>query len=133
MKNLSLVFKKTKMVLAALFGIFFFSANNVLAAPSGTPAIPDELTQTATEGGLPTLDLFTTIGTLVNALLGLLGVIFLLLTIYAGFLWMTARGETDQVKKAKNILMQAVIGIIIVTSAYAITAFIGTDVLGLSQ
>lgn len=63
----------------------------------------------------------TFIGTAIAAVLGILGVIFLVLTIYAGLLWMTAGGNTDNVKKAKAILTNSVIGLIIVLSSYAIT------------
>lgn len=62
------------------------------------------------------------IGQIISAVLGILGVIFLVLTIYAGLLWMTAGGNTDSVKKAKAILLNSVIGLIIVLSSYAITA-----------
>jgi len=37
---------------------------------------------------------------------------------------MTAAGNDDQVGKAKKILIQAIIGIIIVTASYAISAFV---------
>jgi hypothetical protein len=38
---------------------------------------------------------------------------------------MTAAGNQEQINKAKKIITAAVIGIIIVGAAYAITAFIG--------
>lgn len=53
--------------------------------------------------------------------LGFVGVIFLLLMIYAGFLWMTAGGNTTQVEKAKNILVSTIIGTVLIVSAYVIT------------
>lgn len=64
------------------------------------------------------------VGNLVRALISVLGIIFLVLLIYAGFMWMTARGEADKVDKAKSTLIRAVIGLIIIVSAYAITGFI---------
>jgi len=64
------------------------------------------------------------IGGVIKQALSLIGVIFLLLMLYAGFLWMTARGNTETVDKAKNLISGAVIGIIIVASAYAITSFV---------
>lgn len=68
------------------------------------------------------------IGRIVRVLLSLLGVIFLVLMVYAGFLWMTARGESDPVDKAKDIIRQAIIGIIIVFLAYALTGFVVTAI-----
>ncbi len=66
----------------------------------------------------------TVVGLFINIVLGVLGVIFLVLTIYAGFLWMTAAGNEEQVKKAKHIVVQAVIGLVITLSAYAISDFV---------
>ena len=60
----------------------------------------------------------------INSVLGLLGVIFLVLIIYAGFLWMTAGGNEDQVGKAKGLLINAIIGVIIIVAAYAISYFV---------
>lgn len=68
--------------------------------------------------------LTTTIGSLIAVLLGFLGVIFLVLIIYAGLLWMTAAGNEDNVKKAKSILLNSVIGLVILLSAYAISSFV---------
>ena len=64
------------------------------------------------------------IGRIIRTILGLLGIIFVVLMVYAGFLWMTARGEEEPVSKAKDIIKQAIIGVIIVFLAYAITGFV---------
>ena len=63
----------------------------------------------------------TIVGQLISILLGLLGIVFLILVVYAGFLYLTAQGEDAKVKKAKAILTKAAIGIILVMSSYAIT------------
>jgi len=72
-----------------------------------------------TEGGLTEM-----IGNLINIFLGFLGIVFLVLTLYAGFLWMTAQGDDSKVKKAKDMLTQAIIGLIIIVAAYAISSFV---------
>jgi hypothetical protein len=72
--------------------------------------------------------LTNTIGDLIAILLGFLGVIFLILIIYAGLLWMTAAGNEDKVKKAQGILMSSVIGLIILLSAYAISFFVISNI-----
>ncbi len=64
------------------------------------------------------------IGKIVGIFLSFLGTIFLILTIYGGFLWMTAGGSTDQTTKAKGLITNSVIGLIIILSAYAITSFV---------
>lgn len=61
---------------------------------------------------------------ILRPLFAISGLIFLILIIYAGILWMTDRGDLDYVKKAKGILVNSVIGLIILLSAYAITNFV---------
>ncbi len=61
---------------------------------------------------------------IITPLFSLLGVIFLLLMIYSGILWMTSGGVTEQVTKAKHILVNSTIGLIIIILAYAITKFV---------
>jgi len=64
------------------------------------------------------------VGSIIRVVLSLLGIIFVVLMVYAGFLWMTARGEKDQVTKAKDIIRNSIIGLIIIMTAYAITGFV---------
>lgn len=76
-------------------------------------------------GSLGEQSIGTFIGTYVIApAFSLIGVIFLVLIIYAGFMWMTARGEEKQVTTAKTIMTNAVIGLVLTLSAFAITTFI---------
>lgn len=65
-----------------------------------------------------------TIGSVIKALLSFTGVIFLVLTVYAGFLWMNARGDESQIEKSQSILRSAIIGLVITVGAYSITNFI---------
>jgi len=53
-----------------------------------------------------------------------LGIVFFLLTLYSGFLWLTAGGNDSQVGKAKSILIAAISGLVIVIAAYAIVNFV---------
>jgi len=73
-------------------------------------------------------DLPTMVGRTVSVLLGILGLLFVALVVYAGFLYLTSNGEEANVKKAKKMLTQAVIGLVLIVSAYAITLVV-TDAL----
>lgn len=66
----------------------------------------------------------------ISAFLGLLGIIFIVLIIYAGYNWMTAGGEEEKVSKAKDTLTRAVIGLIIIIAAYSITYFVFSNLPG---
>ena len=63
-------------------------------------------------------------GKIIQGAMLLIGVIFGILVIYGGYLWMIARGNEETVKKAINILQTAVIGFVIVVAAYAIANFV---------
>ena len=60
-------------------------------------------------------------GRVIKSILTILGILAVALIVYAGFLWMTARGEETQLTEAKTILRAAIIGLAIILSAYAIT------------
>ncbi|NCF74980.1 MAG: hypothetical protein GWO87_00620 [Xanthomonadaceae bacterium] len=64
------------------------------------------------------------LGEIIKIFLTFLAVVFLVLMIYGGFLWMTAEGNEQQVTKAKQTIINSTIGIIIVMLAYAITYFV---------
>jgi cbb3-type cytochrome oxidase subunit 3 len=64
-------------------------------------------------------------GNIVGAILSFIGVIFFILIVYGGFRWMLSEGNDEEVKKAQGIITAAIIGLIIVLGAYAITSFIG--------
>lgn len=64
------------------------------------------------------------VGRLINPVLGLLGMVFMVLIIYAGVLWMTAAGNEEKVAKAKKIIYTATVGLVIVTFAYVISELI---------
>ena len=88
------------------------------------------LEDTAKEAGLPHTqgDLLLVVAQWINYALGLIGIVFFILTLYAGFLWLTAREDAGQVKKAKDILRNAVIGLVIIFSSYAVVNFIFTKI-----
>lgn len=69
-------------------------------------------------------NLETITGNIIEVFLSVVGVLLLLILIYAGFLWMTAGGNTDQVKKARTMVINAIVGLVIVFAAYAITEFV---------
>jgi len=94
-------------------------------------AVPDinSLTKEVAEGAgydktTSETSLSQTVGQVIKTVLGFVGVVFLALTVYAGFLWMTASGNEEMVTKATGIIKMATIGLIIVVSSYTITFFV---------
>lgn len=66
------------------------------------------------------------IGKVVSVFLGLLGIIFIVLMLYAGWKWMTAAGDESKVTDAKETITRAIIGLIITVGSYAIWNLIFT-------
>ena len=117
--------KKLILILITIFclvGLSYFG-NLTLAANLGDAFFEDFLGKSAQEAGYDPdeREIETTISSIVQTVLSFLGVIFLILMIYGGYLWMTARGNEEQTTKAKNTITAAIIGIVIVLSAYAIS------------
>jgi len=107
------------LLLAAGFVFFVLQPDFALAQIDTSSA-----DTTAATAELADAELTTIISNIIFGLLGFLGVIFLVIVIYAGFLWMTAGGDEDQITKAKKWIINGVIGLLIIMAAYAITTFI---------
>src|SRR5688572_5822444 len=67
---------------------------------------------------------------IINVTLGLLAIIMLGLILYAGFLWMTSGGNAEQVERAKLMIRNAIIGVVLILSSWAIASFVINSLLG---
>lgn len=83
------------------------------------------LDTTASGAGYQEKDLLKIGGNAINTALSFVGVLFLVMMIAGGFIWMTAAGNEARVKTALNLLTAGIIGLVIVVAAYAITAWLG--------
>lgn len=70
----------------------------------------------------------TFIKSLVDTLLFILGAISVLVIIVAGIMYATSAGDAGRVKKAKDTLMYAVIGLVVALLAYGIVNFVLTQI-----
>ncbi|MHB8904317.1 MAG: Ig-like domain-containing protein, partial [Patescibacteria group bacterium] len=107
---------KLSLLFLSLF-IFIVAANSVLAADFGVNQVSNTI---ALSQGDPRV----IIGRIIQIILSFLGVIALVLIMYAGFLWMTSGGEEEKVSQAKKILSSAIIGLVIILSSWAIATFL---------
>jgi len=78
----------------------------------------------ATAESVSSLTISQKIGLIVSYALAFLGVIFLVLVVFSGFQWMTAGGNEEKITQARTRLINAVLGLTIILSAYAITYFV---------
>jgi len=110
----------------------------LLAATSTLPALaaadPYGLNSTAGSAGLNTglasKSVPQIVGSIIAVLLSMLGIIFFVLLVYGGALWMTSYGNEQKVTKAKDLIINAVIGLVVILAAYAISSFVINALVG---
>ena len=124
----SLIFKK---IFIAEFFLFVFILNINVCLASGLPdhlnrAFNIPLFNAAKNAGynINQTGPESMISKVITTALTFVGVIFLVLAIYGGYTWMIARGNEQEVERAKNIIIAAVIGLVIVIAAYAISYYV---------
>lgn len=78
----------------------------------------------ADQNSLPTI-----LGFVINGALSLLGIIFIILMILAGYNWMTASGNEQRIEEAKDTIKRAIIGLVVVLGSWAIWNFILVNVI----
>lgn len=112
----------TALSLSLFLGIGALGAHPTLAIAAETTT--DTLTSVGGETGLSTTDPKIIIGNIIRTGLGVIGIILVCFIVYGGFVWMTAAGRPDQVDKAKKILINAVIGLVIILMSWSIATFV---------
>ncbi|MEA3463472.1 MAG: hypothetical protein U9R14_00065 [Patescibacteria group bacterium] len=123
---------KYKLFITFLFtvSLSFFIINNCVARLSGdvikgTGGIEGQAEELAGIAGFESsIGVGDVMALVIQAFLSVLGIIFVVLIIVAGYNWMTAGGEEEKVTKAKDMIKRAIIGLIIIVAAYAISYFV---------
>ena len=124
--------RKLSLIVASLALLFAVTGGDVGVVPVDVAyaQVDTGLEDIGDEAGLGQQDLRVIIARIIRVFLTLLGMVAVIIVIYAGFLWMTAAGNDEKVDKAKRILLQGVIGLTIILLSYAITTFVFNALLG---
>lgn len=109
----------------------FFNVGQVLA--QGSAFIPDCALKNpgpgVDEGNCRSISIFVILLLkFSNYLFGVVGALALIAFIYGGFVLILSRGATEQVKKGKDAMVAAIVGLVIVFGAYMLVRFLGTAV-----
>ena len=106
---------------------------SLFALASATAVLPAKADQTLldsqtglgdignTYGSATPTDIRTVVAQIIDVVLGLLGVVFIVLMVYAGFKYMTSAGNEEKTSEALGLIRNAVIGLIIVLLSWVIT------------
>lgn len=123
----------TRITSLIIFTVIIFSFFGFSIAFAEDPALIDTMKKGLSNSALPgggedvETSTITIIGSIVQVFISIFGIIFMTLMIYAGYKWMLASGREEEVKKAKDTIRGAIIGLIVVVLAYAITYFISAS------
>ncbi|MBT4277817.1 hypothetical protein HOD96_03685 [Candidatus Falkowbacteria bacterium] len=115
--------KKFKLILPVILVASFLIGSFVFAQAE----ITDELGTTL---GLTTKTLRSMLISVIKAALGFFGIIAVSVILYGGFTWMTSGGSTEKIEKAKKILVNGLIGLVIILLSFAIVQFVSRSIVG---
>lgn len=62
--------------------------------------------------------------TVINTMLFIVGILAVIMIIYAGIRYTTAHGDKGQVENAKNTLMYSIVGLVVAIIAYAVVNWV---------
>ncbi|MBI3626711.1 Ig-like domain-containing protein, partial [Candidatus Uhrbacteria bacterium] len=130
--------KAPSLLLIGGFVLFLWAAVWAQGVPQAQAQVTNTNIQSniksfSTIPGLSSSDPRAVAARLIKAALGLLGIIAVVLVLYAGFLYMTAAGESEKVSTAKKILTNGLIGLLIIASAYGLVTFVFNKLFGLDS
>ncbi|MFA6130858.1 MAG: IPT/TIG domain-containing protein [Patescibacteria group bacterium] len=114
------------MAFTLLTGAGVFQVSHVYAQTESLETVGET-------AGLSAEDPKVIIGRIIRTGLGVLGIIATLIVLYGGWRYMTAGGDADKVDKAKKILINGGIGLVIILASYAITSFVISSLLNASD
>lgn len=77
-----------------------------------------------TDTGLGTTDPLVVASQIVNVFLRLLGAITVIFMIYGGWIWIWARGNQEEVTRAKDIIRGSIIGLLVILASFGIMQFV---------
>lgn len=122
------IFSKFFLILTAIFTLasfFLIVPAHAQLIERGPGLLDTDLgIQYGQETGLNNMDPRITVARIIRVGIGILGILDVVIIVYAGFLWMTAGGNEEKVGEAKKWLYGSVIGLAIIFSAYALAGFI---------
>ncbi|MFZ6015821.1 MAG: hypothetical protein ACOYUZ_05735 [Patescibacteria group bacterium] len=113
--------KRTQFVAPAIFLILLTGL--IFATPASAASSPIDLESLSEMLNLSDKDPRAIAAELINVFISFLAVIFVVLILHAGFLFMISGGDKEKTAKARRAIANAIIGLAIVLSSWAITTF----------
>lgn len=99
------------------------------ASSTGTAGTPEKIKLENPLGGSGAGEVTSPtrlIGNIIKTILTIVGALALGMFVYGGFTWLTSAGSPEKVKKGKDILIWATIGLIVIFTSYTAVDFVLT-------
>lgn len=93
-------------------------------APSAPPAPTTKIPTIKLESPITETSVSKIIGNIIKTLLAIVGALALAMFVYGGFTWLTSGGSPERVKKGKDILIWAIIGLTVIFASYTLVDFL---------
>lgn len=115
--------KHTTLAIMATAAVSALSSPKVLAAESQITNVQTSVNNLASNTGAAT-NLDAQIASIINILIGVIGVAAVIMLIIGGFRYVFSQGDEKSTKGAKDTILYAIIGIVVALLAFAIVNFV---------
>ncbi len=111
--------------MAPLLHLFYYAAG-CGAKPFFTTGIYDRIGCDSSGGVSPKsiADIFTVVGNIVKILIEAAGVFAVIFIIIGGLFYIISMGEPSRMQRAKGIITQAIIGLVVVLLSFTVVSFV---------
>lgn len=113
-----------KKIIILIIPFFLLTASPLLAA---NPLVDNPLVDEAAKKAGFNIDaedsetfFIEALGKVIFTFVSLLGILFVILIIYGAYIWMYARGNENEVERARHIIRDAIVGIIVLAGSYSV-------------
>ncbi len=114
------MFEKNKKFIVAILGFNFLAALIFVKPALALSNLTDPFSEVEpSASGLSYIA-----GSVIKGFLSIAGSLALVMIVYAGFKWMTARGNAEQAKKSQEIMLWTALGVAVIFGSYIILSFI---------
>lgn len=122
-KKINFTFLIALLITNFIFGSFALANGHITNALGGvnTTAGAAEISPLA---GDATTGLTTIIGLAINLLFGAVTVVFLTIILIGGYIWMTSRGNQEQIDRAKKFIVNGIFGMMVIFLSYAVVTVV---------
>ena len=132
MKKFKKIFTPVAILMLAMSGLTFIPNTHAvtdIVTDICSQDVPQEVKDANGCGGAAGSDLSNVIVNIINGIVGALAIVSVIFIVVGGINYITSAGDAGKLKKAKDTILYAVIGLVIAVLAFAIVNFVVSNIL----